>query len=586
MHSEYRLALLDHLLNTTVVHWDPAMREMGAKAVASVATLDVDGLAPRIIAQMSKHAKSRDSNVLHGSLLTLAELGTLCSDNHALRSRIFSTLSLVLRNAIGDKPSVLIAACKLIASSCIAEPEDEVGWRAFLDLAMARREEAVHDAAAEGWEAMSRVRDCDEFMAGLIADVSWKKLPQHKQQSAVRVLGGMQYRDQAKVKRLREFLLKVVGTSRHVETKRNAAQALVAVCGGEQLDEVWAALTRCLDDYTTDQRGDVGSWVRLAALRGLRELSQRGKVPSEVVFHAAVAAVGKQTMERIDHLRAEAALTLLTFYAGLPAPHGSELIRSNFSDVLPALGEEQTFATLKDPAYLFPRSVRALLSIEAYRHQALRGLVQALGTKTQMSQRVVAKSLLDYVKRGEGYSPLALLSDLVTWAEQDWGKSSVCIAVFATLSTLLDDDDVVLAIGSEARPELERILALCTRSIGKVTSPARLNITGALNASLLGAACLLEDSDLALRSLTAFTTYFLAHEKYPTVRAAAAEKLYQVVASRWPRSDEEGEEESEVERAEELLLGREWSSSDSDLREGADEVRDLLARSLGGGAKA
>lgn len=33
-----------------------------------------------------------------------------------------------------------------------------------------------------------------------------------------------------------------------------------------------AALLRGLDDYTSDQRGDVGSWIRLVCLRGSADL--------------------------------------------------------------------------------------------------------------------------------------------------------------------------------------------------------------------------------------------------------------------------------------------------------------------------
>lgn len=37
---------------------------------------------------------------------------------------------------------------------------------------------------------------------------------------------------------------------------------------------VFDVLLRCTDDYATDKRGDVGSWVRQAALRGLRDMTK------------------------------------------------------------------------------------------------------------------------------------------------------------------------------------------------------------------------------------------------------------------------------------------------------------------------
>lgn len=37
----------------------------------------------------------------------------------------------------------------------------------------------------------------------------------------------------------------------------------------EQVGVVFDALIKCCDDYATDSRGDVGSWVREAAMKGL-----------------------------------------------------------------------------------------------------------------------------------------------------------------------------------------------------------------------------------------------------------------------------------------------------------------------------
>lgn len=37
---------------------------------------------------------------------------------------------------------------------------------------------------------------------------------------------------------------------------------------------VFDVLLRCTEDYATDKRGDVGSWVRQAALRGLRDMTK------------------------------------------------------------------------------------------------------------------------------------------------------------------------------------------------------------------------------------------------------------------------------------------------------------------------
>jgi hypothetical protein len=73
-----------------------------------------------------------------------------------------------------------------------------------------------------------------------------------------------------------------VVSRRDAETRRNAVDALVSVCetvglaahGAEGLDEaqcvaVFRALVRASEDYATDNRGDVGSWVRRQAVDSL-----------------------------------------------------------------------------------------------------------------------------------------------------------------------------------------------------------------------------------------------------------------------------------------------------------------------------
>lgn len=69
-----------------------------------------------------------------------------------------------------------------------------------------------------------------------------------------------------------------------------------------------------LDDYSTDQRGDVGSWVRMSCVSGLvtvsRVMLETFHSPSELAeflppetFHAAVGGILKQGVERLDNVR-------------------------------------------------------------------------------------------------------------------------------------------------------------------------------------------------------------------------------------------------------------------------------------------
>ena len=71
--------------------------------------------------------------------------------------------------------------------------------------------------------------------------------------------------------------------------------------------KVWTMLPQCLDDYTVDSRGDVGSWVRIAACESipatLKHVSQ-GNVRS------TVGKLLRLSVEKMDRVRKAAGQTL------------------------------------------------------------------------------------------------------------------------------------------------------------------------------------------------------------------------------------------------------------------------------------
>ena len=86
--------------------------------------------------------------------------------------------------------------------------------------------------------------------------------------------------------------------------------------------EVTASLLAGLEDYTTDERGDVGSWIRMACIKSLTDiiiilLSDGDKAYNLVdylppaQFHEAIGGILKQGVERLDNVRQHAGHQLL-----------------------------------------------------------------------------------------------------------------------------------------------------------------------------------------------------------------------------------------------------------------------------------
>ena len=102
-------------------------------------------------------------------------------------------------------------------------------------------------------------------------------------------------------------------------------------------------MTRCLDaflegltDYTTDARGDVGSWIRVSCILGLSTFAQilfthSKSLPDFMAYippgkyHAAVGGILKQGVERLDNVRQQTGAQFMELLRSpLPKVDGKE----------------------------------------------------------------------------------------------------------------------------------------------------------------------------------------------------------------------------------------------------------------------
>jgi hypothetical protein len=104
-----------------------------------------------------------------------------------------------------------------------------------------------------------------------------------------------------------------------------------------------------LEDYTIDERGDVGSWARIACIQGLTTICEllfriSGTIPDfgsylpPQKYRAVAAGLLKQGAERLDNVRQTAgASVLIMLKAPLPAVDEAEQWRMPASSLLEEL---------------------------------------------------------------------------------------------------------------------------------------------------------------------------------------------------------------------------------------------------------
>lgn len=166
-----------------------------------------------------------------------------------------------------------------------------------------------------------------------------------------------------------------------------------------------------LNDYTIDERGDVGSWIRIACVQGLTScIGDLFAVAASVEnfeeylplpkYHHAVAGILKQGVERLDNVRQEVGACFARLLKLPPVKSGGytwslpglPLLEEIFSKVdthqarFPWLagepGESPELPDWADGTWLFPRAVR-LLDIPEYRPFVLKGYLLSMGCKTE-----------------------------------------------------------------------------------------------------------------------------------------------------------------------------------------------------------
>uniref|UniRef100_A0A8C7HDW9 Tubulin-specific chaperone D n=1 Tax=Oncorhynchus kisutch TaxID=8019 RepID=A0A8C7HDW9_ONCKI len=198
------------------------------------------------------------------------------------------------------------------------------------------------------------------------------------------------------------------------EARRDAAKAMAQVCvtagvsaqGGSDsvvcegnVSAVYRALLDCMTDYTLDSRGDVGAWVREAAMTSLMEvtLCVVGTAPqllSPYLVNGMMCSLAQQSAEKIDRYRAHAGSVFVRLlHSNNPAvphiPHREELLA-----IFPTEGAEGL--NWNAPSQAFPH-ITQLLRLPQYQYHTLLGLTVSVGGLTESTVRFSSQSLFDHL---------------------------------------------------------------------------------------------------------------------------------------------------------------------------------------------
>ncbi|PAV17192.1 TBCD [Pyrrhoderma noxium] len=525
-YKEYTEATLKHLTEVTLRHWDVSMRSLGAQSLKKVCELNLEEHGPQTLGRLSVLLRSVDTTDVHGALLALGELAeSFCdSKNEKLkpeRQKAFALLNVVPPSMSSSQRNHLIteAMCCLIAnalspleSSSLDQSSQTPYWKKVIDQGLRHKNSSVQEAAAQAMLSLNT----------LITEL--KHSSPITQQSLARVLGCLDYSSHNNgLGSALNCLLDVVTPKsssffRDVEARRNAYLSLGQLVKNvslsldkyitpKEMSSVFDALYVGLEDYTVNERGDVGVWKDLTI--GGKEWAVKNREQFEELFF-------------------------------------SNDIRD-----------------WSDGAWLYSKATR-LLDVKEYRIPVMRGFLMSIASKTSSTQQPASEAILAYARslpfndestlddetENYSYDLSTFISDLLLIANENPKSNALVIPILHTFNILLEGD-VFLSVPQDKESDLIGLLSdihnLSTKNIDKIKNIQRVEESMKVIVNMIPL-----PYDAPKTQAVTSLRRFLLHT-YPTVRSATAEALYITLQTKYVDFDEE---------AEEILLGIEWASDE------------------------
>lgn len=573
--EQYTKPMIDHLLTRKINHWDGVIRELTAKALHNLTPQAQEYMANTVLPQLLSMATGKDLYGRHGAILACAEL------THALYK--FATQSdravtdflypesiqglKAIHQTLTDRkqyrgfggammrPAVCLLIEKLSLSKMPFQDDPVIsGWQSLIDDSL-NSKQSIQEAAVSALAALSQ--QYYQLQPGL-ADA------QMQEQLLSQYLSGLKSSDvqmrcgctlalgslpdfmiRNKLQQVLDGLQEACRISQKVqgftEARRDAASALakvcvtVGVCAQASPDSavcegnvtgVYEALLECMNDYTTDSRGDVGSWVRAAAMTGLQDVTLQvaGSAPhllSPDICQRMMCCLAQQAGEKIDRYRAHAgAVFLRLLHSTAPTvphiPHQEELLQIFPTDCVETLNWSA-------PSQAFPH-ITQLLRLPVYRYHTLLGLAVSVGGLTESTVRHSSCSLFEHLRSiQQDEADMQQFADTLLLIFRDnLHNDRVSIPLLNMFDQMLTNSCFEIFIHQDSHPFCVKLFSLCKEEIKKSKDVKKL-------CSCISVYCGLIQFEGAVRKEILVQLLILLCHPFPRVRKFVATQMYEML---------------------------------------------------------
>ncbi|XP_054462818.1 tubulin-specific chaperone D [Anoplopoma fimbria] len=573
---EYTKAMIDHLIAMKINHWDGVIRELSTKALHNLTPQAPDYMATTVLPQLLPLAVGFDLHGRHGAILACAEITHALfklglQTNRSVVDIISSECVDALKNIhqrLTDKKQyrgfggelMRPAMCCLIEKLSLSKmpfKNDPVisGWQWLIDdtiksgakdcvmvgVVSALSTLCEEYYQAEPGKADSQMQDVlvSQYIEGL---KSHQILTRCGSALALGCLPGFMIH--GKLKQILEGLKQMCTVSQKegtfTESRRDAIRALAQVCVkvvvcahgspdsalcSENVAEVYGVLLNSMNDYTTDSRGDVGAWVREAAMTSLMEVtfllaSSDPEILQPDLVKCMMCCLAQQSAEKIDRYRAHAGdVFLRLLHSTEPAvphiPHREELL-----SIFPV--ETTTSLNWNAPSQAF-QYITQLLGLPQYRYHTLLGLTVSVGGITESTVHFSSQSLFDFLRGIQDSSDaLTQFGDaLLSIFRDNQRNDRVSIPFLKMLNQMLANSCFEIFTTQENHPFCVDLLALC-KEFRKAKDISKLR-------ACISVFCGLIQFQGDVRKKVLSQQLMLLCHSFPVIRKTTASQMYEML---------------------------------------------------------
>ncbi|CAG9802319.1 unnamed protein product [Chironomus riparius] len=434
--SEYTRSLIDHLVEIKTAHWDTSIRELTAKTLNKLAHHDADYMATHVLNQLFQKTESIDINVRHGCVLAFGEV--------ILALKNLNKLSLISNEIMGRLSDLIIKfqtreqfrgmsgeLMKLAALDFIkncSESKLEItnecieSWQLLIDSSITSKTTRIRELAVSALTSLCPAyyegKDSNALIVNNYLNGSENDLEEHVRSGYVLAIGAFPKfmllpSKMEVIKKLSELSLvpnesqvKQAGLNPIIlnwsEARRDSVKALGNVTmtinfedlTDEELKDIFECLLKALEEYTIDNRGDIGAWVRESSMNVLYQLtisSPPERLMADIV-HNIMSGLAQQSVEKIDRTRAIAGKlfhSLLYHEPKIPNIKDHEVLKTIF----PKDGSKILWLFADHTFPLFCN----MLKLHDYSEKIITGLVASIGQLTESLTKHSSSSFLDFL---------------------------------------------------------------------------------------------------------------------------------------------------------------------------------------------